>query len=206
MRSRINILTICTSLLRAARFAIETKNPKGVEYVRRANALTKAIEPSIRRETEPIGVTPDQLVVQITDAIEAGKWSEAENRMLLWFNVLNSTEIVKTDRRRATPHPLDLLSFESLRRLSAEAIASNPLEAVQSEIKFESKGPLESGEVSSVLRIDFDLDLDLDLITLNPDNRIQLWSNDGTGQFTPISEMQLQSSMQRDDCRRSVSR
>ena len=59
------------------------------------------IEPSIRRETEPIGVTP---AIGRTDhaAIESGNWSEADNRMLLWFNVLNSTEIVKTDRAERT--------------------------------------------------------------------------------------------------------
>ncbi len=177
--------------LRAARFAISTKDPKAVEYVRRASELTKAIEPSIRRETEPIGVTPDQLVAQITDAIEAGKWTEAENRMLLWFNVLNSTEIVKTDRRRATPHPLDLLSFESLRRLSAEVVAVAPLDAVEAEITFESASPATSGEVRSVITIDFDLDLDPDLVTLHPGNQLQLWRNDGTGQFTSISQLQL---------------
>ena len=177
--------------LRAARFAISTKDPQAVDYVRRARDLTRAIEPSIRRETEPIGVTPDQLVMQITDAIEAAKWSEAENRMLLWFNVLNSTEIVKTDRRRATPHPLDLLSFESLRQLSAEVVASMPLDAVEADITFEAANPAQSGEVLSVLTIDLDLDLDPDLVTLHPGNRIQLWKNDGTGQFTSVSELQL---------------
>lgn len=177
--------------LRAARLRIAGKDPDAVVYVRRANALAAPIEPSIRRETEPIGVTPDQLVQQIIDAIESGKWSDAENRMLLWFNVLNSTEIVKTDRRRATPHPLDLLNFESLRRLSAEIVAASPLKVAETEWNFASTALADSGEVRSQLAIDFDLDLDPDLVTLHPDNQIQLWSNDGSGQFQSVGRLQL---------------
>jgi hypothetical protein len=177
--------------LRAARLAIETKDVKAADYVRRASELARAIEPSIRRETEPIGVTPDQLVAQIVGAIEAGNWSEADNRMLLWFNVLNSTEIVKTDRRRATPHPLDLLSFESLRRLSSEVVTAHPLEAVATELQFEAMGIGESQNVIEVISIDFDLDLDPDLITLHSDRQVQLWRNDGAGVVKPVCQLPL---------------
>lgn len=178
--------------LRAARFAISTKNMEAVQYVRRASELAKAIEPSIRRETAPIGVTPDELVNQITEAIESGKWSEAENRILLWFNVLNSTEIVKTDRRRATPHPLDILSFESLRRLSSEMVAASPLPSADSQIVFSAIPTTSDGQARAVTTVDFDLDLDPDLVTLTPDNRLQLWSNDGKGGFNSISELQIE--------------
>ena len=114
--------------LRAARMNIAAKKTQAVDFVQRASDLSAAIKPWMRRETQAIGVTPDELVAQIEDAIHDGQWLEAENRISLWFNVLNSSEIVKTDRRRSTPHPLDLLSFDLLRRLSAEVVASSPLD------------------------------------------------------------------------------
>ena len=145
--------------LRAARLNIATHDQKAIVFVERANRLAKAIEPSIRRETQPIGVTPDELVAQIVTAIREEDWSEAENRMLLWFNVLNSTEIVKTDRRRASPHPLDSLSFDSLRRLSAQAVADQPLNAGTSEFKFDKQIISPGEEPQSLLSLDYDLDL-----------------------------------------------
>jgi hypothetical protein len=166
--------------LRAARLNIAGNNKRAAEFVARASNLTRAIEPSIRRETKPIGVTPDELVAEITAAIESEDWSEAENRMLLWFNILINTEIVKADRRRALPHPLDRLSFDSLRRLSAEMAAASPLTHVAGEIKFEPTTIATSKDITLVQTIDFDLDLDLDpdLVSVNSDGLVQLWSND----------------------------
>lgn len=178
--------------LRAARLAIEMKDSSAVNYVERANELARAIEPSIRRETQPIGVTPDELVAQIVAAIQSKDWAEAENRMLLWFNVLNSTEIVKTDRRRASPHPLDLLSFDSLRRLSADVVAGSPLEQASSEIRFEQISLDQSGSPLTLLTLDFDLDLDRDLVCATDDGSLQLWLNDGSGTFEPGGKLKLE--------------
>ena len=177
--------------LRAARLNIATHDQKAIVFVERAKRLAKAIEPSIRRETQPIGVTPDELVAQIVAAVEVGKWSEAENRMLLWFNVLNSTEIVKTDRRRASPHPLDLLSFDSLRRLSAQAVEGKPLGASTSEFKFESQVVMPVTTNHTVLSLDYDLDLDRDLVTADEDGLLELWSNEGGGKFSSVGQLQL---------------
>lgn len=177
--------------LRAARLNIATHDQKAIVFVERAKRLANAIEPSIRRETQPIGVTPDELVAQIVAAVETEKWSEAENRMLLWFNVLNSTEIVKTDRRRASPHPLDLLSFDSLRRLSAQAVEDKPLGVSTSEFKFEKQmvNPVTANH--TVLSLDYDLDLDRDLVTANEDGLLELWSNEGDGKFSSVGQLQL---------------
>lgn len=177
--------------LRAARLNISTKNALAAQFVKRANQLAQAIEPSIRRETKPIGVTPDELVAQIIQAIESGNWSEAENRMLLWFNVLNSTEIVKTDRRRASPHPLDRLSFDSLRRLSAEVVAASPLNQGSTEFVFESNAIAESAGAVDVQSIDFDLDLDRDLVSVNDAGVLQLWENDGQGNWSAAGQLEL---------------
>ena len=177
--------------LRAARLNIATHDQRAIVFVERAKRLASAIEPSLRRETQPIGVTPDELVGQIVVAVQEENWSEAENRMLLWFNVLNSTEIVKTDRRRASPHPLDLLSFDSLRRLSAQAVAAKPLAASTSEFKFESQivNPVTTND--TVLSLDYDLDLDRDLVTANEDGLLELWSNEGSGKFSSAGQLQL---------------
>lgn len=163
--------------LRAARLNIDRQDKQAVEFIRRAQSLAAAIEPSIRRETKPIGVTPDELVQQILTAIEENDWLEAETRMLLWFNVLNSTEIVKTDRRRASPHPLDRLSFETLRRLSAEAAADSPLEVGQAPLAFEETRIEGSDTAVAIQPIDFDMDLDLDLVSVNNADTLTLWAN-----------------------------
>jgi len=168
--------------LRAARLNIDKRDKRAVDFVRRAERLAQAIEPSIRRETAPIGVTPSELVGQIVTAVEEANWSEADTRMLLWFNVLNSTEIVKTDRRRASPHPLDLLSFETLRRLSAEAADDAPLDVSESKIAFEKSTISDSSSSVAIHTIDFDLDLDADLVSLDDSGRVTLWSNDETWQ------------------------
>lgn len=177
--------------LRAARLNIATRNKQASSFVNRASELARAIEPSIRRETKPIGVTPDELVAQIKDAIESGEWSEAENRMLLWFNVLNSTEIVKTDRRRASPHPLDRLSFDSLRRLSAEIVAASALDKGSNSFQFDSHALAESAGAVSVAAIDFDLDLDPDLVSVTESGLLQLWDNDGSSQWSQAGDLQL---------------
>lgn len=177
--------------LRAARLNIATHDSKAITFVERANRLAKAIEPSIRRETQPIGVTPDELVAQVVAAIKSENWSEAENRMLLWFNVLNSTEIVKTDRRRASPHPLDMLSFDSLRRLSAQAVEDQPLGASTSKFKFENQIVSPVTAKQTVLSLDYDLDLDRDLVSASKDGLLELWSNEGGGKFTSVGQLQL---------------
>ena len=177
--------------LRAARLGIAVESLEAVRAVQRASELAKAIEPSIRRETEPIGVTPDELVAQIVSAIESGNWSEADNRMLLWFNVLNSTEIVKTDRRRANPHPLDILNFDSLRELSAEVVQQSPIDPMSTLVSFTEGAFLDSEEFAAMTVIDVDLDLIPDLVTLDENNRLELWRGDGIGGLRSESKLQL---------------
>ena len=177
--------------LRAARLGISVESVQATEAVMRASELAEAIEPSIRRETEPIGVTPEQLVAQIIAAIESGNWSEADNRMLLWFNVLNSTEIVKTDRRRANPHPLDILNFDSLRKLSAEVVTQSPIDPFTSELIFEEGSFLESEPLTAMAVVDAELNLIPDLVTLDVTNHLKLWIGDGVGGLQAESILEL---------------
>ncbi len=177
--------------LRAARLGIAVQSQEAVEAVERASQLAKAIEPSIRRETEPIGVTPDELVSQITDGIQTENWSEADNRMLLWFNVLNSTEIVKTDRRRANPHPLDILSFDSLRQLSADVVKQSPMSSSSTLLSFSEGSFSDASKLVAMEVVDADLDLTPDLVTLNDQNQLTLWRGDGVGGLKSECELPL---------------
>jgi hypothetical protein len=177
--------------LRAAQLNIQLKNTTASAYVLRTGELTKAISPSLARETRAIGLTPDEMIAQITNAVDSQDWSKAETRMAQWFNLLNGTELVKTDRRRASPHPLDRLNFDGLRRLSAAAAASSPLSVGKKNFRLKPY-PIEGGTSISILQtVDFDLDLDLDLVSVNDAGLLQLWQNDGEGRWSNAGEVNL---------------
>ncbi|TWT64856.1 CRTAC1 family protein [Allorhodopirellula solitaria] len=176
--------------LRAARLNIESQQQQAAKYAQRSAELTRAIEPSLARDIRALGVTPTELVGQITSAIDAGQWPDADASMMQWFNVLNGTELVKTDRRRASPHPLDRLSFDTLRRLSADLEAVSPIQEGSEQATF-SVRPLGSEDVSIIQSIDFDLDMDADIITLTSAGRLQLWQNDGGDSWSAAGELAL---------------
>ncbi|NNE00438.1 MAG: hypothetical protein HKN47_24225, partial [Pirellulaceae bacterium] len=160
--------------IRAARLNIDSKSKSASQYVNRTYDLAQSIEPSLSETTKPIGLTPQELVSEITTAIDAEDWDKAGNRMLQWFNVLNPTEILKTDRRRASPHPLDRLSFTAQRRLSSEVIQLNPLAKGGTAFSFSTSTIDGADGLSDVLPIDFDLDLDDDLVTISESAVVQL--------------------------------
>ncbi len=176
--------------IHAARLNISGEKAKAKSLVLRTQQLAAAIEPSLSRDTKPIGVTADQLVANIVAAIEAGDWSQATTNMQFWFNVLNPTELVKTDRRRASPHPLDRLSFASLRRLSAAAEKANPIAKGTGEFSFDFHPLPQAGDIGLLSPIDFDIDLDDDLATIS-NTSLQIWNNDGQGGWTAEAEMEL---------------
>lgn len=161
----------------AARLNIQAKQKRATNLVRRTSSLAQSIEPSLRRLTGPIGLTPDELVEQIIKSIDEDQWQTAESRMLLWFNVLNATEIVKTDRRRASPHPLDRLSFDCIRELSAAVAKTIPVTTGQAPLKFNRILMDSITDAAAVTTVDFDLDLDSDLAVLHSDGTLRLIRN-----------------------------
>ncbi|TWU42477.1 CRTAC1 family protein [Novipirellula artificiosorum] len=163
--------------LRAARSNLSIQSPSATAAVRRTGELARSIEPSLRRQTEPIGLTPDELVQKILDGIDSEDWSVAENQMLLWFNVLNSTELVKLDRRRSAPHPLDRLSFDAMRRASAAVAEAQPAPLDLAPITFDAKSVSEAHDVAVAIPIDFDLDLAPDVLTATTDGKLTLLRN-----------------------------
>jgi len=163
--------------LRAARLNIDAKSERAIDAVQRTVLLARAIEPTLRVQTQSIGLTPDELVQKIVDSIKANDWSSASNQMLLWFNVLNSTDLVKTDRRRTSPHPLDRLSFDVMRRLSQEVAKSQPIIAGTIPLRFKSLPIGDQADVTFAVPIDFDLDLDSDLVTFASSGIATVWTN-----------------------------
>lgn len=180
--------------LKAARLNIENKDQQAAGFIQRSRELTSAIEPLIRNDIRSIGVTPDEFVEQIVTAIESEDWQTAENRNLLWFNVLNSSEIMKTDRRRAMPHVLDRLNFESLRTLSAKEAERSPIGQSNSPLLFD-RDPLPDTSGSRLVQtIDYDLDLDADLVVVDDEGTVQLWENGpnaATSRWTSAAELKL---------------
>ncbi|EMI20020.1 TPR repeat-containing protein [Rhodopirellula maiorica SM1] len=176
--------------LRAAKLNLAIESADASDAVARTLRLARSIEPSLRRQTEPIGLTPDQLVAEILGSIQSAEWNAAENQMLLWFNVLNSTELVKTDRRRAAPHPLDRLSFDSLRRVAAEIAAQSPAIVDVAPLEFSSNVIFDSVEIAAVMPVDFDLDLIPDVVAASSTGKLALIKNDA-GNWKPFASLEL---------------
>ena len=150
----------------AARTAIDNRMPIAADLVRRTSDLVTAIQPSIARNTRGIGKTPDELVKSIIDAIDQDNFDAASGSMSLWFNVLNGTQLVKTDRRRAGPHPLDLLSMSGLRSIATEAIGDRQLRRSTEELTFAPE-VVSADRTIDVVAVDADLDGTVELAALH---------------------------------------
>lgn len=159
--------------LQALRLAIDKRDTQAGDLVDRTWQLAKAVEPSLAAYTKPIGLTPEDLANQIRDAVQGGDWAKAEQSSVLWNNVLNPLEILRTDRRRTSPHPLDRLSFDTARRLSTELAKTSPIVAAENVIAFSEQSIGESSRL--LLPVDADLDLQIDLVSVSEDGRLLLW-------------------------------
>ena len=176
--------------VRAARLALSTRDKNAASYVERTSKLASAISPLLSERTKPLGVTSVELVGQIIQLVKEEKWDDAYDKMTPFFNVLNPEEIIKTDRRRAGPHPLDRLSFESLRRLSAKVIEDEPIGKAAKSPTFDQKTLDGSESVVALAGIDFDLDLDPDLAVVTSQRNLELWKNDD-GSFRKLDSIEI---------------
>ena len=177
--------------LRSAQVSIDAKSDRAAVAVRRTLELARAIEPTLRVQTMSIGMTPDDLVQKIVTAIESQDWQTAENQMLLWFNVLNSTDLVKTDRRRVSPHPLDLISFDVLRQLSAPVVRANPVREASSEPIFEKSTVDDSVDYEFAIPMDVDLDLRPDAVAFTATGGVRVFRNVDDQNWTAFGDLEL---------------
>jgi len=177
--------------LRTARLGITAQRAGVVEAIERTRQLSQAIHPMLEVSTRAIGLTPDELVQGIIDAVNVQDWQKANGQMNLWFNVLNSSDLVKTDRRLALPHPLDRLSFDILRRLSYEVARDAPISPGKAPLAFEAQaiGP-ESGVIAA-LAIDIDLDLIPEMVALTADRKLSIWKSTDESAWKQIGQLEL---------------
>lgn len=169
--------------LRAAKLGVAARSFQSDAPVVRTRELARAIEPTLRPLTEAIGLTPDELAQSIVDAIEERNWALASSQLNLWFNLLNGTDQVKTDRRRIQPHPLDRLSFVTLRELSAKLVKERPAAIGKAPLKFEHWAGGKVPDMVTAATIDIDLDLQPEVISVTSAGRLELWqaaANDPT--------------------------
>ena len=163
--------------LAAARLAIDDRRPAAADRVRRIGALVTAIKPAVARDTAAIGKTPDELIDDIVSAIGAERWSDAGNQMALLFNVLNGTELVRTDRKRSDPHPLDLISLRSLRAAAAAAAIDETVRPSAEPLVFDADPSARqdpaAGPPTATALVDADLDLRPDIAAVT-DGRLTL--------------------------------
>jgi hypothetical protein len=159
--------------LRAARLGIVAQDPNASSAVAATRRLARAIEPTLQATTQAIGLTPDQLTQQISDAITKGSWPEAQQKMNLWFNVLNGTELVKTDRKRASPHPLDRISYTTMRGLARQLNRGEPTKnSGQGPLKFEPFATAPAGATGPLAAVDIDLDLRPEVVQVSDSGQI----------------------------------
>lgn len=177
--------------LRAGRLGLAARSADSSGAILRTRELARAIEPSLRESLESIGLTPDDLVKEILDAILLQDWQAAEGQMNLWFNVLNSTDLVKTDRRRVSPHPLDRLSFDILRRLSAEVAGDHPLVPGKAPLSFRSVATIGDEEVIAALPVDVDMDLVPEVVLVTAAGGVSVWKSDAEGQWGRLARLDL---------------
>ena len=175
--------------LQSLRLALEARDESAAELVERTWNLAKAVEPTLASFTKPIGLSPEQLANQIRDAVKEGDWAKAEQSSVLWSNVLNPLEILRTDRRRTSPHPLDRLSFDTIRRMSTQIVEASPIESADAALKFDDS-PI-SQATRQVIPVDADLDLQIDLVSIAPDGQLSLLRRSGDS-WESVADLQLQ--------------
>lgn len=143
----------------ALKYALAAEDPRAAEIASRTAELAQPIGELLRAETQKLNMTPEGVTDQIAAGVAEENWRSAESMSLLWFNLLNSTEILKIDRRRATPTALDLVATRPINALSIRLASQNPPAQSPGPITFEGTDSLLPPELRAVAvtAVDFDL-------------------------------------------------
>ena len=174
--------------MQALRLSVASQDAAATELVDRVDSLSLAVEPTLAAYTKPLGIEPKDLIDEVRSAIKASDWKKADQSMARWFNILTPLQIVRHDRRRASPHPLDRLSYDTVRRMSSELESQNPISANDQTIAFESSAIAKDAAIA--LPIDANLDLVVDLLTVSEDRRLKLLLQ-GDGGFSESGSLEL---------------
>ncbi|WP_231742071.1 FG-GAP repeat domain-containing protein [Stieleria varia] len=155
---------------------VDVQDKKASRFVDRMAGLVESMRPTLVKYIESDGSTMESLAQRLRQAIADGKWQDSVQPKFIWRNILTPLEIMRTDRRRTMPHPLDRLSFDTLRRLSAEAAEANPLKRAEESLQFANEDLQQNANVA--IPIDWDVDLDTDIATVDGDGVLTIWNND----------------------------
>ncbi|WP_153558732.1 FG-GAP-like repeat-containing protein [Roseimaritima sediminicola] len=152
---------------------LKAEDPRAPQLVDRVEDLTIPLGGLLQRYASADSGFMETQTAAIREAIAQDNWARAAILAQQIRNVLTPTEIVRTDRKRAHPNALDLLSFDGLRRLAAEASAGEqPDTAGGVELRLQPTP--EPISATAFATRDFDLDGITDLATVAA-GRLTLW-------------------------------
>ncbi|TWU66633.1 FG-GAP-like repeat-containing protein [Crateriforma conspicua] len=174
--------------VQAAQLNLAAQRPAAAPAIENAARLAKAIQPEMKARAGGAIESIDGLVAQMLDDIAQQDWQAANRGFGIWFNLVNASELMKADRRRASPHPLDRISFETIRQLSIEAENESPVQALDSTLSFRHVVIDDSTDTRLVIPVDLNVDLRPDLVSVSDQNEITLWRQSNGGDFERIAD------------------
>ncbi|MEM9825355.1 MAG: FG-GAP-like repeat-containing protein, partial [Planctomycetota bacterium] len=177
--------------LQLAKFLAEERSPQAAGALRRSFDLSKAIHPTLQRDLRAIGKTPQSLIDQAIEDIQAQRWEDAEFALISWNNVLRGSELVKTDLKRLSPHPLDLVSLSGLRAAAARVAAAQPIAASKQPAAYQTRAIEAQHSLVDLACLDLNLDQTPEWITLSVNGRVSV-GRVSEGGWEAITEVTLE--------------
>ncbi|QEG38284.1 FG-GAP repeat domain-containing protein [Roseimaritima ulvae] len=145
---------------------VKAQDPRALDQVDHVEQLTEPLAGLLERYATADRTFIDKQTAAIRDAIAADNWSLAAILAQQIRNVLTPTEIVRTDRKRANPNALDLLSFQGLRKLAAASAAEQSLATAKAPLQFQRQPTDSPLRATALCTVDFDLDGTPDIVSV----------------------------------------
>ncbi len=146
---------------------LSAKHPAAAELAQRVAELSEPLAGLLEKYAIAERSFVQQQTATIQQAVADGNWDAAEVPALQIRNVLTSTEIMRTDRRRASPNALDLLSFNGLRELAAAVAAESEIGVGAAPLQFAVPKLEQTIEATALATADVDLDGQVNVLTVH---------------------------------------
>lgn len=159
---------------------IKAHDPRATDQVDRVEQLTQPLAGLLEKYATTDLTFIAKQTTAIRDAIAADNWSLAAILAQQIRNVLTPTEVVRTDRKRANPNALDLLSFQGLRKLAAASAADNAIAMSTAPLQFQPQSTDTPISATALCIADFNLDGTPDILSVHQDQlTLSRRNNDG---------------------------
>ncbi len=145
---------------------LQTKDRQALGLARRVATAAAPLEGLLVQFAVADEAFVQRQITTILTAIDEGRWNDTLTPALQIRNVLTSTEVMRTDRRRADPHPLDLLSFDGLRRWSALISQAASIPPSEQAITFTLDSETLPDQVTAFAVADITLDGNAELLVV----------------------------------------